>query len=73
MLAYWLLNQILKARLPCCSTVHFYIFSITFVIDEENDYISVSSDEELVQALNANATQTKCLKFYVQSKLFSVI
>ena len=39
------------------------------IIDEENDYISVSSNEELVQALDANLSKTESLKFYVQSKL----
>ena len=43
------------------------------IIDEENDYITVSSNEELVQVLDANLSKTEYQKFYVQSKLLCLI
>ena len=35
-------------------------------IDDENDYISVSTDEELMQALTAIPTGSECLKLFVK-------
>jgi len=36
--------------------------------DDENDYISVSSDDELLQAINGNINETQAFKFFVKVK-----